>query len=672
MSKSDSSAPSEPSSDNPQDIRVGVYLCHCGVNIGGVINMDEMVEFAKTLPDVVVARQYKFYCSDNGQAEIARDIRDGVVNRVVVGACSPRMHENTFRRVLVDAGLNPFYFVQANIREHATWVNMYDSEGAQNIAQDHIRMQVAKARQLKALKPQKVMVRPSTLVIGAGISGINTALDLAEQGFQVYLVEKEPTIGGHMAQLDKTFPTMDCSSCILTPKMVEASRNKNITIMAYSEVVSVDGYVGNFEVQVRRKAHYVDQSKCTGCGECAMHCPVSVGNEFDLGMSHRKAIYIPFPQAVPGLYTIDMDNCIKCGICASTTVCEPQAINFDDHDEIETLEVGTIIIATGYDPVDVTNLGNYGYGRFENVITGLEMERNLSSTGPNLGHPVRPSDGSTPKSIVWIQCVGSRDTREGYHPYCSRVCCMYAIKQARQYKEKHPEAECYIFYMDIRAFGKGYEEFYESAAREYGIKFMRGRLAEIQENPDQSLLIRAEDTLLSQPISLNVDMVVLSVGLQPREDAARIGSLVAIQRSTDGFFMEAHPKLRPVDSLTDGIYIAGVAQGPKDIPDAVSQAKGASSGAAILMAQGEVEVEPYFSIVQTSLCSGCRSCINQCPFGAISYDPILKIAHINPIKCKGCGTCVSTCPSNAILQNHFSSDQLMAIIRGVLGDDRSW
>ncbi|TFH30314.1 MAG: CoB--CoM heterodisulfide reductase iron-sulfur subunit A family protein [Promethearchaeota archaeon] len=672
MSKSDLSSQSISNSSHTSDIRVGVYLCHCGVNIGGVINMTEMVEFAKTLPDVVIARDYKFYCSDNGQAEIAKDIREGLINRVVVAACSPRMHESTFRRVLVDEGLNPFYFVQANIREHATWVNMYDSAAAQRISQDHLRMQVAKVRQLKALEPQIVMVRPSSLIIGAGIAGINTALDLGNQGFKVYLVEKDATIGGHMAQLDKTFPTMDCSSCILTPKMVEVSRNPNITIMAYSEVEKVDGYVGNFQVQIRRKTHYVDQSKCTGCGECALHCPVAVGNDFDLGMSHRSAIYIPFPQAVPGLYTIDMDHCIKCGICASTTVCEPQAINFDDHDKIETVEVGTIIVATGFDPVDVSHLGNYGYGRFENVITGLEMERNLSSTGPNLGHPVRPSDGQTPRSIAWLQCVGSRDTREGNHPYCSRVCCMYALKQARQYKEKHPDAECYIFYMDIRAFGKGYEEFYESASHEYGIKFMRGRLAEIQENPDKSLLIRAEDTFLGQPLAFSVDMVVLSNGVEARSDSDKVASLVAIQKSADGFFMEAHPKLRQVDSLTDGVYIAGVAQGPKDIPDVVSQAKGAASGAAILMSQGEVEVEPYFSIVQTSLCSGCRSCISQCPFGAITFDTVLQIAHINPAQCKGCGTCVSTCPSNAILQNHFTTKQLMAIIEGVLGDDRVW
>jgi heterodisulfide reductase subunit A2 len=619
--------------EKENDIRVGVYLCHCGVNIGGVLNMDKMVEYAKTLPNVVVARQYKFYCSDNGQSEIAKDIRDGTVNRVVVAACSPRMHEPTFRRVLVSAGLNPFYFVQANIREHGTWVNMFDPEGATRIAKDHIRMEVGKVAKLKALEPQRVKVKPASLVIGAGVAGINASLDLANQGFQVYLVEREPTIGGHMAQLDKTFPTMDCSACILTPKMVDASRNPNITIMAYSEVEKIDGYVGNFNVTIRQKTHYVDQGKCTGCGTCVQNCPVTCGNEFDLGMAERKAIYIPFPQAVPGKYTIDMDHCIQCGICARPDVCECGAVNYKDTDKLVTLDVGTIIVTTGYDPIDPTYLKNYGYGKYENVIDGLQMERLLSSTGPVLGKPVRPSDAKAPHSVLWVQCVGSRDSREGCNKYCSRVCCLYAIKQARQYKEKHPEADIYIFYMDIRAFGKGYEEFYDSAQRDFGIKFIRGRMSEISQLPDKTVLVRAEDTLLGKIIEMKVDLVVLSVGLNAKPDADKLAAKLSIQRTGDGFFMEAHPKLRPVDCLTDGIFVAGVAQGPKDIPDAVAQAKGAASGASILMSQGEVEVEPYYSIVNEALCAGCRSCITLCPYGAIAFDEKRNVAVINSVKC---------------------------------------
>ncbi|QEE16974.1 4Fe-4S binding protein [Promethearchaeum syntrophicum] len=667
MTESNPTPISKLKSPKDDDVRIGLYICNCGINIGGVLQMDDMVEFGKTLPNVTLCKQYKFYCSDNGQAEIAKDIKDGLVNRIVVAACSPRMHEPTFRRVLKENGLNPFYFAQANIREHATWVNMYDHEGAQRIAKDHIRMQVAKVRKLKALETIKVKVKPSTLVIGAGIAGMNSALDLADQGFEVFLVERELTIGGHMAQLDKTFPTMDCSSCILTPKMVDVSRNPNIHIMAYSEVEQVDGYVGNFEVKIKHKAHYVDQLKCTGCGACVDSCPVICANSFDLNMSPRKAIYIPFPQAVPGQFTIDIDHCIKCGICALPNICEPGAINYDEEDHYSTIKVGTIIVSTGYDQINPTNLKNYGYGVYENVITGLEMERNLSSTGPNLGKPVCPSNGKPPHSVAWLQCVGSRDNREGYHKYCSRVCCMYAIKQARQYKEKHPEAECYIFYMDIRAFGKGYEEFYESSSHDFGIKYMRGRLAEIYQNPDKTLLLRGEDTFLSRPIAINVDLVVLSTGVETRSDSSQVASMLGIQQTSDGFFMEAHPKLRPVDCLTAGIFVAGVAQGPKDIPDAVSQAKGAASGAAILMAKGEVEVDPYYAVVQANLCSGCRSCINLCPYNAISFDDKQKVAYINPIMCHGCGTCVASCPSNAIYQNHFTGDQLMTIITDVLG-----
>ncbi|MHA1821128.1 MAG: FAD-dependent oxidoreductase [Promethearchaeota archaeon] len=649
------------------EIKIGVYVCSCGINIAGVIDVNELVEFAKTLPHVAIARNYKFFCSDNGQSMIKKDIKDGLVNRVVVAACSPRMHEPTFRNAIEEAGLNPFLFAQANIREHASWVNMKDPEGASRVAKDHIRMIVAKVSKLEPLERPKVKVEPKSLVIGAGIAGMNAALDLANQGFDVYLVEKEPTIGGHMAQLDKTFPTMDCSSCILTPKMVDVSRNPKIHLMAYSEVDKVDGYVGNFDVTIRQKAKYVDADKCTGCGACAEECPVTVPNEFDMNLSYRKAIYVPFPQAVPNIYTIDMNHCIKCGICASPNVCEPGAIDYDQKDKFIDIKVGTIIVATGYDPYNPSQLKEYGYGKYDNVITGMEMERLLSSTGPTLGKPVRPSDLKAPHSIAFIQCVGSRNFRPGMHSYCSRVCCMYAMKQARQYKEKHPDSQIYIFYIDIRAFGKGYEEFYEVTSREYGIMFIRGRLAEIMEDKEtKNLIIRAEDTLLQRPIELTVDMVVLSIGLEARKDSDNIARLLSIQKTADGFFMEAHPKLRPVDTLTDGIFLAGVAQGPKDIPDTVAQAKGAASSASILMAKGEVAIEPYYSEVNEALCAGCKACQSMCPFGAISFDERKKVAVINRAKCKGCGTCAATCPTGAISQNHFKTEQIEAEIMALL------
>jgi heterodisulfide reductase subunit A len=645
--------------------RIGVYICHCGINIGGVVSVPDLVEYAKTLPNVEIAQEYKFFCSDVGQKIIREDIEAGLVNRVIVAACSPRMHEPTFRITCKEAGLNQFLFEMANIREHSTWVHMRDPEGAFETAKDHIRMAVAKARKLKPLEVQKVKVEPSCLIIGGGIAGINAALDLATEGYKVYLVEKSPTIGGHMAQLDKTFPTMDCSSCILTPKMSEVSREKNIELLTYSEVVEVSGYIGNFEVTILKKPHYVDQEKCTGCGVCIDYCPVVVGNEFELGLASRKAIYIPFPQAVPGQYTIDMDKCIKCGICARIDVCEPEAINFDDKPEYLKIKVGTIIVATGWDLYDPTELKQYGYGRYPNVITGLQMERLLSSFGPVIGKPVRPSDLKEPHSIAFLQCVGSRNFREGGNKYCSRVCCMYATKQARQYKEKHPDADIYIFYMDIRAFGKGYEEFYESASREYGINYMRGRIAEVTEDEDHNIVIRAEDTLLQQPIELTIDLFVLSCGIEPRADADIITSLLRIQRSADGFFLEAHPKLRPVDTLTEGIFIAGVAQGPKDIPDAVAQAKGAASSAAALMGQGEVEIEPFFAVVRPERCIGCGMCVENCAYGAIELVEDKRfgtVAKINEALCKGCGACSGNCRCSAIDIIGFTGEQIFSII----------
>ncbi|MHA1913113.1 MAG: 4Fe-4S binding protein [Promethearchaeota archaeon] len=647
--------------------KIGVYVCHCGVNIGGVVSVPDLVEYAKTKPNVEVGREYKFFCSDVGQKMIKEDIEAGLVNRVVVAACSPRMHEPTFRIACREAGLNQFLFEMANIREHSTWVHMKDPEGAYETAKDHIRMAINKSRKLVPLDIQKVSVEPSCLIIGGGITGMNAALDIAITGYKVYLVERTPTIGGHMAQLDKTFPTMDCSSCILTPKMSEVNRNKNIELLTYSEVVEVTGYVGNFEATILKKPHYVDKDKCTACGICVDSCPITVGNEFEIGLGTRKAIYVPFPQAVPGEYTIDMENCIKCGICARKSVCEPEAINFDDEPEYIKVKVGTIIVATGWDSYDPTELKQYGYGRYPNVITGLQMERMLSSFGPLVGKPVRPSDLKEPHSIAFLQCVGSRNFREGGNKYCSRVCCMYATKQARQYKEKHPEADIYIFYMDIRAFGKGYEEFYESAAENYGINYIRGRIAEVSEDKEHNIIIRSEDTLLQQPIEMSVDLFVLSTGLEPRADAEMITQLLRIQRSSDGFFLEAHPKLRPVDTLTEGIFIAGVAQGPKDIPDSVGQAKGAAASAIQLMAQGEVEIEPYFAIVRPERCIGCGMCVDNCAYGAIDIIEdrrFGKIASVNEALCKGCGACSGNCRSAAIDVKGFSAEQIYSIITG--------
>jgi len=642
--------------------KIGVYICWCGINIGGIVDVPKLCDYSRSLPNVVLASEYKFMCSDIGQGMIMEDIRAGKVNRVVVASCSPRMHEETFRRACEEGGLNKYLFEQANIREHCTWVTMNDIPGATRIAEDHIRMAVAKAGALKPLEVTTVKVEPATLVVGAGIAGINAALDLANSGYKVYLVEKSPTVGGHMAQLDKTFPTMDCSSCITTPKMSEVARNPNIELMTYSEVVALDGYVGNFQARIEKYPHYIDQEACTGCGHCVDTCPIECANEFELGMKPRKAIYISFPQAVPGEYTIDMNHCIRCGICKEA--CPTNAVHYNDISEYVDIKIGTIIIATGFDPYDAKRLEQYGFGRHKNVINALQMERLLSSYGPTEGKVKRPSDLKEPESIVWVQCVGSRDFTGRGKKYCSRVCCMYATKQARSYKEKHPNTQILIFYIDLRAFGKGYEEFYYDAAKNYGIKFIRGRVSEILEAENDNLIIRAEDTMLQRLLELEVDMVVLSIGLVPRsdiDDIARIFNVTAT-KTEDGFLMEAHPKLRPVDTLTDGVFVAGNVVGPKDIPDTVAQAKAAASSAATLMARGEVEIIPYYAMVIDHKCAGCKSCIGLCPFKAITFNEIESVAEINDILCKGCGTCVAACPSKAIVQNHFDDVQILPMI----------
>ncbi len=652
---------------NNEEIRVGVYVCHCGVNVGGVVNCPEVAEYAKTLPNVVVAKDYKYMCSDPGQSLIQDDIKEHNLNRIVVAACSPRLHEPTFRRCVEEAGLNKFLFEFANLREQDSWVHMTQPAEATAKAKDLTRMAVAKARLLEPLEASKVAVDKKCLVIGGGVAGIQSALDLADMGFKTYMVERNPTIGGRMGQLDKTFPTLDCSMCILAPKMVDTSKHENIELITYAEVKEVDGYIGNFTVKVEKKPRYVKEEDCTGCGQCQEVCPIEIPNYYDEGVGMVRAAYIPFPQAVPLCATIDKNYCIDCGLCE--TVCGPEAIDRDMEPEEIELHVGTIIAATGYDPYDPTEKYEYGYGRYTNVITAMEIERMINASGPTGGHVQKPSDGKEPKRVAFIHCVGSRDEQIG-KSYCSRVCCMYSMKNAQLCIDHEPDTEVTCYYMDIRSFGKGFEEFYKTSQEKYGIEFIRGRPAEILENDDLTLTVRAEDTLLGKVTEYTYDLVVLSVGLEPPKGSNELRQTLGLSRTSDGFYMEAHPKLRPVDTLTDGVYIAGVAQGPKDIPDAVAQGSAAASRASIPMAKGEVEIEPITADTDTTVCGACEVCVELCPFGAVSIEGegADKHAAINVALCKGCGTCVGACPSGAMNQNHFKTEQIMAQIAAALED----
>jgi len=654
-------AEEEKKQEMTEEPKIGVYTCHCGINIGGVVDIEEVMNYAATLPNVVVSEEYKYFCSDPGQEMIQKDIKEKGINRVVVAACSPRLHEPTFRRCIRDAGLNPFLFEFANIREHDSWVHMGEPEAATEKAKDLVRMAVAKARLLEALEASKVSVDNKALVIGGGVAGIQSALDLADMGFQTYLVEKQPTIGGRMAQLDKTFPTLDCSMCILAPKTVDAGKHENIELISFAEVKEVHGYIGNFNVVIEKKPRYIIEDICTGCGSCSEVCPIEMPNYFDEGMGMVKATYIPFPQAVPLVATINKDYCIDCKLCDQA--CGNGAIDHDQQPERIEIEVGTIIVATGFDPYDPTEKKEWSYGDCENVITGLELERLINASGPTMGKVLKPSDGEKPKSVAFIQCVGSRDAQID-KPYCSRVCCMYAMKNAQLIKDKMPDTDVAIYYMDIRAFGKGFEEFYQRSQEKYGIKFIRGRPASVLVNPDETLTIRSEDSMLGKVTEYNYDMVVLSVGLEPPEGAEELRQTIGLSKSADGFLMEAHPKLRPVDTLTDGVYLAGVSQGPKDIPDSVAQASGAAARAAIPMVKGEVEIEPIIATVDTDVCGGCEVCLELCPFGAI--ERVDEQAQINVALCKGCGTCVGACPSGAMDQQHFRTSQIFAQIEAAL------
>jgi len=648
--------------------RIGVYICHCGTNIAGTVDVQALSAYAATLPGVVVARDYRYMCSDPGQELIVKDISEHRLQRVVVASCSPLLHEQTFRGAAARGGLNPFQVQMVNIREHDSWVHE-DREAATAKAQDLIRAAVRRVALHRPLERRRVTINPDVLVVGGGIAGIHAALTLANAGKHVYLVEREPTIGGHMAMFDKTFPTLDCAACILTPKMTAVKAHPNITLWTYSEVTQVGGYVGNYEVTVRRRPRYIIEDLCVGCRECIEACVYKEGktpDEFNLGLSKRKPIYMPFPQAVPQVVVIDREACIefKSGKCKKTCVeaCgERGAIDFNQQERLETIRVGTIILATGFKIFDARRIPYYGYGTYPQVYTALEVERLVNAAGPTGGEVVL-RNGRRPESVAIIHCVGSRD--ENTNRYCSRVCCMYSLKLAHLIKEK-TRAEVYNFYIDIRAPGKSFEEFY-NRVQEEGTHFIRGKVADLYPGGDGRLVVQVEDTLLGKVRKVPVDMVVLSVGLEPRADAQEVRRLFNITCSTEGWFLERHPKLAPVNTFTDGIFLAGACQGPKDIPDSVAQAGAAAAEALALIDAGAVELEPYTAYVVEEDCSGCKTCIPLCPYNAIGFVAETKKARINEVLCKGCGVCVAACPSGSIKQNLFEDEAIFEEIEGVL------
>ena len=651
-------------------MRTGVYICHCGTNIAGTVDVKELADYARALPGVTLAREYKYMCSDPGQELIRQDIRDHALDRIIVAACSPGLHEKTFRRVTADGGLNAYFFHMVNIREHVSWVHE-DKALATAKAKDLLRAAVRRVRLHQPLERRTAPIHPDVLIVGGGIAGIHAALTLANAGKRVYLVEREPTIGGHMAQFDKTFPTLDCAACILTPKMTAVKMHPNITLWTLSEVSLVEGYVCNYKVTVKRKPRYVLEDLCVGCMECIEACvykQAKVPDEFNLGLSKRKPVYIPFPQAVPQVVVIDPETCIefKSGKCKKTCVeicAERNAIDFHQKEELKTIEVGTIILATGFDIFDPRRIPYYGYGTFPNVYTALEIERMINASGPT-GGELRLRDGGQPKSVGIVHCVGSRD--EHTNRYCSRVCCMYSLKLAHLIRER-TGADVYSFYIDMRTPGKAFEEFYNRIGEE-GVRFVRGKVADVYPagNGDSRVVVQVEDTLLCMVRKIPVDMVVLATGLEAQKNAQEVRRMFNIGCSSEGFFLERHPKLAPVNTFTDGIFLAGCCQGPKDIPDTVAQAGAAAAEALSLIQAGCIELEPNTARVMEEVCSGCKTCLSMCPYQAITCVPEIQKARINEILCKGCGTCVAACPSGSITQNLFEDEEIFAEIEGML------
>src|SRR3990172_7304738 len=583
--------------------RVGIFLCHCGTNIAGVVNISQVREAVKDVPQVVLVEESKYMCSEMGQGGIREAIEKHRLDRVIISACSPRMHENTFRKTVGDAGLNPYMLEIANVREQDSWVHGDDKEAATKKAIDLTRMAVAKALLDQPLTPRKVGLTKRALVIGGGIAGIQTALDIANSGQEVVVVEKEATIGGRMAQLDKTFPTLDCSSCILTPRMVEANQHPLITLLTYSEVMAVSGFVGNFQVQIRKKARHVDESKCTGCGICWQKCPDTVPSEFDTGLGDRKIISIPFAQAVPNKPVIDMPNCryVKhlealkegkklppCRICEK--LCPTGAIDWGQEDQVLTEDFGAIVVATGFKPFDYGRYAEFGAGKYPDVIGLLQLERLLSASGPTLGELKRPSDGKHPKTVVFLSCIGSRDERMG-KSYCSKVCCMVMAKQAILLKDHDPEIQPYVFYIDVRAGGKDYEEFYQRSQREQGVLWLRGRVSKLYQDGGK-IMVMGEDSLMGRPVEIAADLVVMATGMEPNDGAVELAQMLHISHDTNDFMVEAHPKLRPLETNTDGIFLAGTASGPRDIPETVAQGSGAAAKVAALFSKDQLTTDP--------------------------------------------------------------------------------
>ncbi len=643
--------------------KMGVFICHCGVNIAGTIDVKRVAEEMGKVEDVVHSIDYIYMCSEPGQQLIREAIQKKGLEGVVVACCSPSMHENTFRKAVKSEGMNPYLCEIANIREQCSWVHQKEKEEATQKAKEIILATLEKLRKNEELEAIAMGINRSVLVIGGGIAGITASLDLAEGGYEVILLEREPALGGHMAQLSWTFPDLHPAFPNLIAKAQEVERHPKIDLYCYSELEDVKGFVGNFDLVIRRNATFIDWKKCNGCGLCIESCPVEYASPFERGLGMRKAIDFLYPYSVPRKPVIHRDKCryFLDGSCRNCEeICPEKAVLFEQGEEKVQKRVGAIVVATGYDLFPKEQLGEYGYGEIPDVIDGLTFERMLSPVGPTRGKVLRPSDGKIPKEMVFIQCVASRDP-DRYMPYCSRICCMYTAKQARLYKEQVPDGQPYIFYMDIRSDCKGYEEFLQETIEEKGLLYLRGRVSRVFQE-DGKVKVLGVDTLTGRMVEVSADMVVLATAVVSSNGVKELATKLRATADRHGFLTEAHIKLYPVESSTKGIYLAGCGQSPKDISDTVSQALATASKIQALLSTDKLLQDPLIAWVDEGICSGCGICVEVCPYEAREIDPHRRISVVHSALCQGCGACVSACPNFACELRNSSSTQTLRMV----------
>lgn len=638
--------------------RIGVFVCHCGSNIAGTVDCKAVSEYAQGLKGVVISRDNVYTCSEPGQNQIVEDIKKYNLTKVVVASCSPKMHEKTFRKTLENAGINPYNLEMVNLREQCSWVHKDKNEGTKK-AKDLVKGGVLRAARLESLFPNEMTMSKEVLVIGGGIAGISASLQLANSGFKVYLVEKSSSIGGRMAQLSKTFPTLDCAPCILSPRMVDAGTHPNIALYTGSEVVEFSGTPGSYKVKVRIGPKGVDPKKCIGCAKCEKVCPAKTLNEFEECLYERKAIYKPFPQAVPASYVVDFDKCKKCGLCVK--VCSAHAIDLEEKERFQEFDVGAAIIATGFDMFDVKKLHEYDTS-LPDVITATQMERlmiNECGAGMVLK---RKADGNRVKKVAYVLCAGSRTRKVGM-PYCSKICCNYAIKQSVILRKTFPYMQVYVYYIDIRAAGRGFEEFYVRSMEDYGVKYIHGKVSDIQKGTN-GIVVRAEDVTLGEIIENEFDMVVLCTAMMPSKGTAELAKLMKVPLGEDGFVSEKHPKLDPVSTHRSGVFAAGVILGPKDVRDSVIDGRSTAGQVVEFLGTGKMLVDPVKAMVVDGMkCTKWKACESICPVNAIQVD---EVPRVDTIACIGCGACVSECPERVFELAHYTDSQVDSEMSGLL------